>query len=277
MPYKDDELVKQKRASSREAIELAMKGLWQEAIAINKSIIESFPNDVDAFNRLGRAYMETGKYEEAKEAYGKTLQLDPYNMIAEKNLRRLADLKEPPSEHEKTEEQARSAGPRDFIEEVGKAAIIKLEDLAAKEILAKVDAGDELKLRVDAPNLYVENLNGVYLGKLDAPHSRRLVRLIQGGNKYSAAVTSVSGTKLVIIIREVIKHPSQAGIISFPSRGMVSFKPFTDESSGEPERLLKEAVKAKMRYNSEDDDYDADVNSEDYESDDDTSGEDFEE
>jgi len=54
-----------------------MQGRWKEAIAANKSLIESFPNDVDAYNRLGRAYMELGEYSRAREAYGRTLELDP--------------------------------------------------------------------------------------------------------------------------------------------------------------------------------------------------------
>lgn len=277
MTYKDDELIKQKRNSSREAIELAMEGRWQEAIAINKGIIENYPNDVDAFNRLGRAYMETGKYEEAKEAYSKALHFDPYNMIAEKNIRRLANLKEPVENTEAEGKVAKKVEPRDFIEEVGKAVILKLENIASKEVLAEVDAGDELQLEVDAQNLYVEDIHSRYLGRVDSAHSRRLVRLIQGGNKYSATVTSVSDDKLVIIIREVLKHPSQAGIISFPSKGTVSFKPFTGEQSLELEGLLKEAAKAKISYNSEDNDYDAGEDSENYESEDSAADEDLEE
>ena len=54
-----------------------------------KAIIENFPNDVDAHNRLGKAYMEMGEYAKAKEAYEKALQLDQYNTIAKKNLQRL--------------------------------------------------------------------------------------------------------------------------------------------------------------------------------------------
>ncbi len=136
MPYKDDELVKQKRNSSRQAIDLAMVGRWQEAIVINRGIIGNFPNDVDAYNRLGRAYVETGKYEEAKEAYGQALQFDPYNMIAEKNIHRLANLKKPAKNTEIKKMTLQKVEPRGFIEEVGKAAILKLESLASKDVLA---------------------------------------------------------------------------------------------------------------------------------------------
>ena len=44
-------------------------------------------------NRLGRAYMELGEYKEAEGAYRKTLAIDQYNAIAQKNLQRLTYLK----------------------------------------------------------------------------------------------------------------------------------------------------------------------------------------
>jgi shikimate kinase len=40
---------------SEEAVELAMRGQWEEAVVVNKDIIERFPGDVSAYNRLGKA------------------------------------------------------------------------------------------------------------------------------------------------------------------------------------------------------------------------------
>ena len=67
--------VRLRRQSSKQAIALAMQGRWREAVAVNKSLIESFPSDVDAYNRLGRAYMELGEYSQAREAYQQALEL----------------------------------------------------------------------------------------------------------------------------------------------------------------------------------------------------------
>ncbi len=82
MTYQEAEQVGLKRRRSKQAIALAMEGRWREAIAINKEIIESFPNDVEAYNRLGRAHLELGEYSQAKEAYSRAAELDPYNIIA---------------------------------------------------------------------------------------------------------------------------------------------------------------------------------------------------
>jgi hypothetical protein len=43
---------------SRKAINLAVQGQWEEAIAINKAILELFPEDVDCFNLLGKAWLK---------------------------------------------------------------------------------------------------------------------------------------------------------------------------------------------------------------------------
>jgi len=89
MTYQEERLASLKRQRTRQAIDLAMQGRWRETIAANKAILEDFPSDVDARNRLGRAYMELGEYRQARESYSRTVELDPFNAIAKKNLQRL--------------------------------------------------------------------------------------------------------------------------------------------------------------------------------------------
>lgn len=81
-----DEKARLRRQMSEKAIALAMKGQWKEAIAINQSIIEVIPTEVDAYNRLGKAFMELGDLAQAKNAYDKALELDHNNSIAKKTL-----------------------------------------------------------------------------------------------------------------------------------------------------------------------------------------------
>ena len=76
MTYQEEEQSRLRRQNSREAIALALKGQWREAIAVNKSILEIFANDVEALNRLGRAYMELGQYHEAEVSYRHALEID---------------------------------------------------------------------------------------------------------------------------------------------------------------------------------------------------------
>ena len=64
-------------------------GRWDEAVQINLHILELFPDDIQARNRLGKAYSELGRYDEAVATYEQNLQRQPSNNIARK---RLADL-----------------------------------------------------------------------------------------------------------------------------------------------------------------------------------------
>jgi hypothetical protein len=225
MTRDDERLLRFKQQRSKEAIDLAMQARWQEAVDVNKDIIESFPEDVDAFNRLGRAYMELGKYAQAKEAYRKSVKLDPYNAIANRNLRRLNDLKE----SEKTEVETDKVEPQQFIEEIGKAGVVALQDLAPKEKRARTVAGDKAVIKVEGSYLVVENGRGEYLGKVEPKHTRRLVRLILGGNRYSAVVIKSTADRMTVMVRETYQHPSQAGKLSFPPRGMEEFRPYVGD------------------------------------------------
>ena len=76
------------------AVRQAQEGLWEEAVTTNRSILGLFPQEPDAYNRLGKAYSELGQYAEARQAYSQTLKYSPNNAIAKKNLDRLALLQE---------------------------------------------------------------------------------------------------------------------------------------------------------------------------------------
>ncbi len=230
MTPNDEKLTRYKEQRSKEAIDLAMQAHWQEAVAVNEELIQSFPEDVDTFNRLGRAYMELGKFAKAKEAYKNTVKLEPYNAIANRNLRRLNDLKETakaPVETDKVE-------PEQFIEEIGKAGVVSLADLAPKEKRALTVAGDKAVVKLDGSYLVVENAHGNYLGKVEPRRATRLIRLMLGGNKYSAVVVKSTAEGMTVMIRETYQHPSQAGKLSFPPKGMEVFRAFGSD------RVLKE-------------------------------------
>ena len=81
-----------KRLLPERAIELAMQNRWSEAADINRKIIELYPSDADAYNRLGKALMEMGRYRDALATYQKAIELDPNNVIAKKNVERLVHL-----------------------------------------------------------------------------------------------------------------------------------------------------------------------------------------
>lgn len=202
------------REWTQNAIELALKGHWREAIRVNESILNLFPTDVEAQNRLGRAYFELGQYPAAMAAYRAALAIDPNNAIARKNIRRLESLTA--STAPPTKRSTERIEPYLFLGEMGKTVVTTLQRLAPPAVLAGFAAGDPVILSVDKGRLQVVAENGQVLGQIEPNLSRRLINLQKAGNRYVAALTTVNDHEVRVFIREVYRHPSQAGRPSFP-------------------------------------------------------------
>src|SRR6478672_667077 len=114
MQNQTDDRVRLRRVLPEKAIALAMQNRWAEAADVNRKIIELYPNDADAYNRLGKALLEMGRYRDALGTYKKAIELDPNNMIAKKNVERLAHLaeREPVAETVRPAKAAEGEGTR---------------------------------------------------------------------------------------------------------------------------------------------------------------------
>ncbi|MFH1559797.1 MAG: tetratricopeptide repeat protein [Chloroflexota bacterium] len=203
-----------RRDKAKDAITLALGSRWEEAVALNREIVGEFPRDVEAYNRLGKALFELGQYREAKDAFHQALEISPANGIARKNLQRLTHL----NEEAAVPKQGSKVTPQLFIEERGKTATASLKKLPPSGGHLRMAPGDAVEFRISGDGLMVESPEGQYLGEIDPKLGQRLVRLIQGGNRYTAAITSVQEQSLVIMIKETYQHRSQYGTASFPNR-----------------------------------------------------------
>ncbi len=218
----EEEKARLRQRLSKEAIDLALQGRWEEAEAVNRDIIEKFPTDVEAYNRLGRALAESGDFDRAKEAYFKALELAPDNAIAKKNLARLTSLSESmatlgsdPQKASTRRAQARRVALDLFITEMGKAGVVNLHNMAPGEVLAKMGFGDQVYLEARGQHLIVVSQSGEYLGEVEPRQGLRLIKLMQGGNRYDVAILNVEEDTVHVIIKEVYQHPSQVGRPSF--------------------------------------------------------------
>ncbi|HXG41256.1 MAG TPA: tetratricopeptide repeat protein [Dehalococcoidia bacterium] len=218
------------RQQTELAIRLAREGRWEEAALVNRAIVDAFPEEVEAYNRLGKALLELGRYAEAREAYTRALELDPHNAIARRNLSRIHLLEAEGARATAGGPRARKLPPEMFIEETGKTCITTLAR-PNREAAARLSAGDEVFLRPEGGSLLVLGPDGETLGEVEPRLGQRLVRLMEGGNRYVAAMSSLTDTGDVrIFIREVFQHPSQAGRPSFPpQRSAETFRPYTKE------------------------------------------------
>lgn len=212
MVFQTEETTKAKRQQVELAIRAALEGRWEDAVQLNQTIVNAFPGDVDALNRLGKAMTELGRYDEARTAYKKALETDPLNAIARKNLTRLesADAKAP------KKAAGQKLPPSMFIEETGKTGTTVLVRPNMKA-LAGLSAGDQVKLRKDKRGaLFVDNADGDQIGEVEPKLAQRLVRLMESGNEYVAAISSISEQGVRVFIRESFQHPSNLGKLSFP-------------------------------------------------------------
>ena len=217
----DRDKAKVRRDRAKKAVALAMRSQWDDAAAMNRAILRDFPDDLEAQNRLGKALSETGRNHEAKQAFQRALEISPHNGIARKNLDRLMSLGDQGAPRARG--SVKSA-PRVFIEESGKAATTALVSLAPPQTLLKLAPGNPVMLEIENKRLKVKDANGDYIGSVEPKLSARLARLLRGGNRYEATVTSAGFQELTIIIRETFKHPSQASVVSFPSRAGADYR-----------------------------------------------------
>ncbi len=203
-----------RRDKAKEAIALALESRWEEALALNREIIAEFPRDVEALNRLGKALSELGQYKQAEDAFRQTLEISPANMIARKNIKRLAHL----SDRDAQPKLGSKVPPQLFIEERGRTATVSLRNLPPGTAHLPMAPGDAVELKADGGRMAVENVQGEYLGEIEPKLGLRLAKLMQGGNRYAAAVTAVDEHSLMIMIKETFQHPSQFGTVSFPAK-----------------------------------------------------------
>jgi tetratricopeptide (TPR) repeat protein len=198
------------------AIQQALASQWEEAVITNRNILNLFPSEPDAYNRLGKAYSELGQYAEARQAYTQPLKYNPDNTIARKNLERLAQLQEEPVQIHTGVERI---DPRLFIEETGKTGTTDLINLAPSSVLAKVGVGDKVQLHVMGHTIHVRNSAGEDIGQIEPRLANRLISFMEGGNRYAAAILAMENGQVRLIIREEYQHPSMFGKVSFPSQG----------------------------------------------------------
>lgn len=211
-----------------EAIQLALESRWQEAVTVNRAVLDRYGPDEDAYNRLGKALSELGQLDEALESYGETLKLNPLNIIAQKNQRKLSAM----LQHPARVEGVHGAVDVDlFAEEPGKSALTVLSRPSGG-VLVQVAPGDPVELEPMNGVLHATTARGVALGDVEAKISRRLIPLMDTGNRYSAAVARVEDDRIEIMIRETFQSPENSRKSSFPiSRGKrEEFRPYAKES-----------------------------------------------
>lgn len=190
-----------------QAVQASLSGNWEEAIEYNTVILIEDPDNIQALNRLARAYTELGQKDSAKEVYQKVLKIDKYNPIALRSLKQLPD---------KQVNGELIASDEDFIEEPGLTKSVNLIKTAGKDTLLSLHCKQELELSPRSRLISVKAKKGeVHVGCLPDDLSIRIGKLLKKGYGYNVCVKSVTDSTIVVFLREVKRPNSKTAAPSF--------------------------------------------------------------
>nr|MBI5455894.1 tetratricopeptide repeat protein [Candidatus Levybacteria bacterium] len=231
-----------------QAIQTALEGNWQNAIAINKSLIQEDPEDVDAFNRLALAYTITGKLKEAKATYQKVINLDPLNPIALRNLKKLKDNGLTTLNNGNQNTQINNK----FLEEPGKTKVVELVNIAQPRFVENLRTGQSVELSVKRLKIFVSE-DKQYIGVLPDDIAKRLIKFMKNGCVYEAYIKSANQHRVTVFIKELKKTAKYKEHPSFTS---LSESPLGIDKGGKLRgRVEVERLKKTEQSEDEDEDY----------------------
>lgn len=198
--------------SKNQAIQTAILGDWQSATLINKALLHSNPNDIQALNRLAFALTAQGKLKNAKSIYKKVLRIDALNPIALKNIKRLTEI----LPQKRLKNFALTTINYAFLEETGKTKIVELINVAQPTLVATLNIGQSLVISIKRSKIFIKDKTLQYIGVLPDDIGKRIIKFIKGGNGYEAYVKSANNHQVIIFIREVKRATKFKDQPSFP-------------------------------------------------------------
>lgn len=201
----------------RQALEAALSCNWEKALEINLKISELQPNSIECLNRTAKAYLELGEYSKAKKIYQQVLELDPYNTIAQKNLKRVSSFNSITAGNGELKSNGNGGmiSPSLFLEEPGITKTVNLVKVAEPQKLLKLSFGTKINLIPKKRGVTIYDQGGNYLGALPDDFAHHLQKLIKGGNKYEAIIKSIKPNGLTILVREIFRSKKFKNQASF--------------------------------------------------------------
>jgi tetratricopeptide (TPR) repeat protein len=200
----------------KQAIDAALKNQWAEALKLNQQIIAEEPENVECLNRLAKAYFELGDLNQSQKLYKQVMQLDPYNSIAQKNLKKISSCKDAPQNGMNRNGAATPIiSPSFFLSEPGLTKSVNLLKVAEPQKILAMSAGMMLNLVPKSRGISITDIHNNYVGVLPDDLSFHLMKLIDGGNKYQAYIQSIKVNSVTILIREVFRSKKFKNQASF--------------------------------------------------------------
>jgi len=204
---------------AQNAVNAALESNWDRAILLNQEILTDYPDDIDTLNRLAKSLLQKGQANQAIKTYRKVLQLDPYNPIAQKNLKGVTSNSSMPT--------GNAIDPNLFLEEPGKTKIVMVQ--ATPESRQIVHVGDEVFPTQAQNDVIIYTSDKKKVGLFDADFTGYFIRLLKLGNRYCAHVFAIEENSIGIFLRETKRSADMKDCVSFPTAGNRQYRSFLKE------------------------------------------------
>lgn len=182
-------------ALRKKAVDAALKQDWDLAIEINQQILEKSPNNKDAKNMLGRAYLKKGGYSKAKKLFKEVLEVDPINQIALKNYE-IASDKNPKKyvAHDSVKDA------KALLKEPGTTKVL---DIPHKPKASDTfDPGETLDIKILKTKLsFINKDSNKVICEYEGKNVSKIYEASKNGVKVSASIAKMENNVLTVIIK----------------------------------------------------------------------------
>ncbi len=215
----------------QQAVDAAVHFDWNTAVSINKKIIDEEKNNLPAHLRLGFAYLQMRKFNDAKRYYRKALKIQSTSNVAKENLERIKVLQLRSSK--KSRHISIDLDPNLFLEIPGKTKSVMLVNLGQKNILAQLGVGQDIVLKIKKRKVEVRTKENEYIGSLPDDLSRRLLVFLMAKSKYFVYIKEANLNKVSVFIREEKKGNKVRNYLSFPQNIQAHIQEMQAEKEGD--------------------------------------------
>jgi tetratricopeptide (TPR) repeat protein len=236
------------------AVAAALRCDWKTAADINAKILKERPEDLDALNRIGKAYLELGDAKKATTYFKRVLKISRFDPIATKNLARATagGNKKPSSNNHFNSQDV--ASPVSFLDEPGISKIINLVNIAPTKVLLSINCADKALITVKRHTVMATTADGTYLGAIPDDIGHRLLVLIKGGNTYDAFIKTISKGGISIFVKELSRSKKLKDTPSFPLGGADYLSFVREDLSASPDHVEHTIAPVQEANNPEDED-----------------------
>ena len=180
---------------AQQAIAAALASNWKQAVLLNSELIKIDPTDIDALNRLARAYAEDGNLAKAKLSSQKVLKIDKLNPIATKCLAKWKNFKA------NNGNIRHVATPSVFIEEPNRTKIINLINLGSAANITNLACGEAVKIIPHMHRVNVMTNDDKLVGRFPDDLAAKFIKLMKLGNSYDVVIKSADENQVKIFVR----------------------------------------------------------------------------